>query len=148
MEQALTRNTVSVWMYTPVSRGVMRTKEIEHLKRDVTTLSRLRHPCILEVVEPLEECRSSYLFATEHVVASSHELLQDSVDPAHQLDEVELQKGFLQLARALDFLHDAKLVHTNLTSMSVVMNAKGDWKLCGCAYLTSLAGLQLSLIHI
>lgn len=142
MEQALTRNTVSVWMYTPVSRGVMRTKEIEHLKRDVTTLSRLRHPCILEVVEPLEECRSSYLFATEHVVASSHELLQDSADPAHQLDEVELQKGFLQLARALDFLHDAKLVHTNLTSMSVVMNAKGDWKLCGCAYLTSLAGLQ------
>lgn len=72
----------------------MRTKEIEHLKRDVTTLSRLRHPCILEVVEPLEECRSSYLFATEHVVASSHELLQDSADPAHQLDEVNSKKAF------------------------------------------------------
>lgn len=147
MEHALTRNTVSVWMYSPVSRGAMRAKEIEHLKRDVTTLSRLRHPCILEVVEPLEECRSNFLFATEHVVASSHELLQESTNPAHQLDEVEIQKGFLQLARALDFLHDAKLVHTNLTFMSVVMNAKGDWKLCGCAYLTSLAGSNLDSGH-
>lgn len=140
MEHALTRNTVSVWMYTPVSRGMMRSKEIEHLKRDVTALSRLRHPCILEVVEPLEECRFNFLFATEHVVASSHALLQESTNPAHQLDEVEIQKGFLQLARALEFLHDTKLVHTNLSFMSVVMNAKGDWKLCGCAYLTSLAG--------
>lgn len=118
----------------------MRSKEIEHLKRDVTALSRLRHPCILEVVEPLEECRFNFLFATEHVVASSHALLQESTNPAHQLDEVEIQKGFLQLARALEFLHDTKLVHTNLSFMSVVMNAKGDWKLCGCAYLTSLAG--------
>lgn len=120
----------------------MRAKEIEHLKREVTTLSRLRHPCILEVVEPLEENRSSFLFATEHVLASSHSLMQETTNPDMQLDEVEIQKGFLQLARALEFLHDAKFVHTNVTSNSVVINAKGDWKLCGCAYLTTLSDVN------
>ena len=31
----LARQTVSIWMYSPVSRGAMRVKEIEHLKREV-----------------------------------------------------------------------------------------------------------------
>ena len=34
------------------------------------TLTRLRHPCILSVVEPAEESRTTIAFATEPVVAS------------------------------------------------------------------------------
>lgn len=33
-------------------------KAIDTLKRDAASLSRLRHPCVLEVAEPMEETRS------------------------------------------------------------------------------------------
>lgn len=54
------------------------------------------------------------------------------------LDEVEIQKGLLQVARGLEFLHTAGMVHGNLDGHSVCINAKGDWKLCGFGFLTPL----------
>lgn len=55
-----------------------------------------------------------------------------------QLDEIEIQKGLLQVARGLEFLHGAGLVHGNLTTESVLVNVKGDWKISGFAFLTPL----------
>ena len=76
------------------------------------------------------------MFATEQVIASSHAMMQETTNPDMQLDEVEVQKGFLQIAQGLEFLHDAKLIHTNLTSNAVVINAKGDWKPVSYTHLT------------
>lgn len=108
-----------------------------------STLTRLRHPCILSVVEPVEETRGALTFATEPVVASLHHavLASESAGRASAevaLDEVEIQKGLLQVARGLEFLHQAGMVHGNLDSNAVVINAKGDWKLCSFGFLTPL----------
>ncbi|CAH7670615.1 SCY1 protein kinase [Phakopsora pachyrhizi] len=126
-------------------------KVLDVLKKEVSSLSRLRHPCILEVVEPLEETRSTMVFATEPVTGS----LRDAIDQMSsnyssstkpsgntlELDEVETQKGLLQLGKGLQFLHDsARLVHSNLTPDSIVINSKGDWKISGF-------GLSLYLKH-
>lgn len=78
------------------------------------------------------------MFATEHVLMCLDDLAKDTTDPNIQLDEVEIQKGFLQLARSLDFLHESNRVHTNLNGKSVLVNAKGDWKLAGCGFLKNL----------
>ena len=118
---------------TPAARSAYVTTDSQ-----VTILSRLRHPCILEVVEPFEESRNSVMFATEQIVMCLDELAKNTTDPHIQLDEVEIQKCFLQLARSLDFLHCSKQVHTNLNGKSVLINAKGDWKLGGCGFLTNL----------
>lgn len=69
---------------------------------------------------------------------SLDDLVQDTTDPNSLLDEVEIQKGFLQLARSLEFLHDSNLVHTNLNGKSVLVNGKGDWKLSGFGFMTNL----------
>lgn len=46
-------------------------------------------------------------------------------DDANDLDEIEIQKGLLQVGKALQFLHEsAKLVHSNLTPEAIVINAK------------------------
>ncbi|GJN94446.1 hypothetical protein Rhopal_007526-T1 [Rhodotorula paludigena] len=120
---------------------------IDVLKKEASSLSRLRHPCILEMAEPMEESRSSITFATEPVTASLRHAISAS-DAAHdssrrgsyrskeeqelELDEVEVQKGLSQLGKGLQFLHEsAKLVHGNLTPDAVIINAKGDWKLSG-----------------
>ncbi|GAA6009457.1 hypothetical protein JCM10207_003789 [Rhodosporidiobolus poonsookiae] len=127
---------------------------IDVLKKEASSLSRLRHPCILEMAEPMEETRSSIVFATEPVTSALRQAINAS-DAAHDstgrnsyrskeehdaaLDEVEVQKGFTQLGKGLQFLHEsAKLVHGNLTPDSVIINAKGDWKLSGFGLSTYL----------
>jgi SCY1-like protein 2 len=44
-----------------------------------------------------------------------------------EIDELEIQKGLLQVSKALEFLHEnAGLVHGNLTPDAVLVNAKAS----------------------
>ncbi|KAK6511811.1 hypothetical protein TWF481_000717 [Arthrobotrys musiformis] len=123
---------------------------IDRLKKEVSLLARLRHPNILELVEPVEETRSGLMFVTELVVGSLQSVLDDksqSGDSRHRrrqdvdIDELEIQKGLLQLAKGLEFLHEsAGLVHGNLTPDGIFVNAKSDWKIAGLAFSASHRG--------
>lgn len=134
---------------------------VERLKKEASSLARLRHPSILELVEPVEETRGGGLqFVTEAVTASLASLLQEKDDQEGasggrarasryvtedadgvrrrreiEIDELEIQKGLLQLGKALEFLHEnAGLVHGNLTPDAVLVNAKSDWKISGLSF--------------
>ncbi|TKA80329.1 hypothetical protein B0A55_02207 [Friedmanniomyces simplex] len=153
---------------------------MERLRKEASSLARLRHPSILELQEPVEETRSGGLmFATEPVTASLAGLLHEKDDQERaggvggrgsryvveeadgtrkrrelEIDELEIQKGLLQLGKGLQFLHEsAGLVHANLTPEAVMINAKGDWKISGLAFCgphesstaaTSLTAISLS----
>ncbi|CAO1632953.1 unnamed protein product [Sympodiomycopsis kandeliae] len=140
------RGVVSVWEAKIETRGAgagARQLMIDVLKKEAATLTRLRHPCILSVVEAVEESRYSLAFVTEPVVASLQQAIiaSESAGRASNevaLDEVEIQKGLLQVARGLEFLHQAGMVHGNLDTQAVCINAKGDWKMCGFGFLTPL----------
>ncbi|KAG2171698.1 hypothetical protein INT43_008078 [Umbelopsis isabellina] len=116
----------------------------EMLKKEASNLTRLRHPAILEVVEPVSESRSSIAFATEPLQASLHNLLgnTDGFDGStpkeitgFELDDLEIQKGLLQVGKGLQFLNnDAKVVHRNLVPEAIFVNAKGDWKIGGLGF--------------
>ncbi|KAI4178737.1 MAG: hypothetical protein LQ348_005548 [Seirophora lacunosa] len=134
---------------------------IARVKKESNLLARLRHPSILELAEPIEDTRSGGLmFATEPVTASLAGLLLEKDDqekaggvagrPSRfvvtddngqlrrrelEIDELEIQKGLLQVAQGLEFLHDsACLVHGNLTPDAIYINAKSDWKIAGLAF--------------
>ncbi|PLW24319.1 hypothetical protein PCANC_00924 [Puccinia coronata f. sp. avenae] len=125
-------------------------KVVEILKKEVSSLSRLRHPCILEVVEPLEETRTTMVFATEPITGCLKDGIEQPDRPSShntrnhpqinlELDEVETQKGLLQIGKGLQFLHEsAKLVHCNLTPEAIIINSKGDWKISGFGLSTYL----------
>lgn len=125
---------------------------LEQIKKEATSLSRLRHPDILHMVEPLEESRSELTFVTETINSS----LQTVLGPPKlskwggpptaeapkevDLDEVEIQKGTLQIAKGLAFLHQqARMVHLNLSPDAILINSKGDWKLSGLSLTTPLS---------
>ena len=124
---------------------------VERLRKEASSLARLRHPNVLELVEPVEDTRNGGLqFATEVVTASLAGLLQEKDEQERgsgvggrssryvtedseggrrrrelEIDELEIQKGLLQISKALEFLHDnAGLVHGNLTPDAVFVNAK------------------------
>ena len=134
---------------------------IARVKKESNLLARLRHPSILELAEPIEDTRSGGLmFATEPVTASLGGLLQDKdeqeraggvagrpsrfvVEEADgqrrrrelEIDELEIQKGLLQVAQGLEFLHEsAGLVHGNLTPDAIFVNVKSDWKIAGLGF--------------
>ena len=133
---------------------------VERLKREASSLARLRHPSILELAEPVEDTRSGGLmFATEPVTASLDGLLREKDDQERssgvgcrssrhvvdgpdgkrrrevEIDQLEIQKGLLQIGQGLEFLHDsAGLVHGNLTPEAIFVNAKSDWKISGLGF--------------
>jgi SCY1-like protein 2 len=144
---------------------------VERLKKEGSSLARLRHPSVLELVEPVEETRGGGLqFATEPVTASLAGLLQEKdeqekaggvggrrsryvIEEADgqkrrrelEIDELEIQKGLLQIAKGLEFLHEsAGLVHANLTPEAIFINAKVR-KLCRSRFAL-LANIRDSLI--
>ncbi|KNB03873.1 hypothetical protein FOXG_06209 [Fusarium oxysporum f. sp. lycopersici 4287] len=105
---------------------------VERLKKEASSLAKLRHPNILELVEPVEETRGGGLqFVTESVTASLSSLLQEKDEQERaggpggrssryvtedadgtkrrrelEIDELEIQKGLLQVSKALEFLHE------------------------------------------
>ncbi|EHA56673.1 SCY1 protein kinase [Pyricularia oryzae 70-15] len=140
---------------------------VDRLKREASALARLRHPSVLELVEPVEETRGGGLqFVTEPVTASLASLLQEKDDQERsggpggrssryvtedsdgtrrrreiEIDELEIQKGLLQISKALEFLHEnAGLVHGNLTPDAILINAKSDWKISGLSYCSPPEG--------
>ena len=134
---------------------------VTRIKKEFSMLARLRHPSVLEIAEQLEDTRSGGLmFATEPVTASLSGLLQQKDDQEKSggtggrpsrfvveeengdrskrelvLDELEIQKGLLQVAQGLEFLHEsASLVHGNLTPDAIFVNVKSDWKIAGFGF--------------
>ncbi|CUS06988.1 unnamed protein product [Tuber aestivum] len=138
---------------------------VDRLRKGTSLLARLRHPSILELVEPVEETRGGGLmFATEPVMTSLAVLLAEKdeeerssggryvVDDGNggrrrrevEIDELEIQKGLLQVAKGLEFLHEsAALIHGNLTPESVMLNVKSDWKLTSFSFTVTSASPPL-----
>ncbi|KAJ7771771.1 kinase-like domain-containing protein [Mycena metata] len=136
----VTNKRVSVWSFDKRSadmerlRPAAKERTLEVLKAEASALTRLRHPSILEMVEPLEETRTEIIFATEPILSS----LELSIPgagrhtPLVELDEVEIQKGILQICKGLSFLHSsAQLIHSNIGPESIIINSAGDWKIAG-----------------
>ncbi|KAG0352623.1 hypothetical protein BG005_007942 [Podila minutissima] len=145
-EKNIVESISSLRRQTPSKRDQERVYEF--LKKEASQLARLRHPCMLEVVEPVDESRTAIAFATEPIFASLSNLLGNYENLASvpedirkfELDELEVQKGLNQLGKGLQFCHnDAKIVHGNLVPDAIFVNAKGDWKIAGFGFSTFLS---------
>lgn len=135
-----------------------RERVLEHLKKGITQLTRLRHPSVLVVHHPIEESRSSLAFVAEHVYGNLDSILKeqrstrieekvtkDLVDLSQdlgpkdsdyrnngcQLDELQIKAGLLQLCDGLKFLHSAKMLHRNLCLENIFVDSNNTWKIAG-----------------
>lgn len=115
------------------------------LRRGVQQLTKIKHPRILTVQHPLEESRDSLAFATEPVLGSLANVLDDTTYTT-KLFEVEIVHGFQQLIDGLIFLHsDANIIHGNLSPESILINRQRSWKIFGFDfYLTKKLEMGIS----
>lgn len=117
----------------------------ERLRREVANLAKLRHPSLVKLIEPLEESKGTMRFVTEpltsclqHMIDVNSSSVGSSSLDSGELDEIVIQKGVLQIAEGLNFLHTAGgLVHLDIQPSSILINVKGDWKLSGLGFLES-----------
>ena len=66
---------------------------LEILKKEAATLSRYRHPSVLEVVEPLDSRSSTLVFATEPIQCSLADVVGSTASAKRlELDEVEVSQ--------------------------------------------------------
>jgi SCY1-like protein 2 len=130
----------------------------EILRSSVRQLERFRHPKILHVLHPIEECADTLAFASEPVFASLANILahqegsgnhggitatgasqQPTVRPAHAREynflDIEYKYGILQITEALSFLHySGHVLHRNVCPASILVTKKGTWKLAGLEF--------------
>ncbi|CAE8677761.1 unnamed protein product, partial [Polarella glacialis] len=105
---------------------------------DATCLQRLRHPHILSVLEALTEERSTLAFATKPVVGTVSQLLENN---RHELSNLEMKCGLLDVAEAMQFLHqDAKTAHLGLSPHAIFIDPQGKWLLGSLGH--SISGVQ------
>lgn len=126
----------SMGSYSSMSKNpkVIISESYELIKHEISQLAKLRHPQILAVYKALEETKTKFLFASEPV---SNNLL--SVNLTKDFDEITIQKGLLEIAKGLQFLHNnCSTIHFNIQPSSVYINNQGDWKLGGFKFLQNL----------
>ncbi|XP_064624679.1 SCY1-like protein 2 isoform X3 [Lineus longissimus] len=121
----------------------------EILRKEVKHLEKYKHPKILQLMHPLEECHDSLAFATEPVLGSLANFLGNSERMPNPLPpeikdneflEVEVKYGILQITEALTYLHGGEqLLHSNINPQSIIITRKGAWKLSGLGFAEKTA---------
>lgn len=116
----------------------------EVLRNQVGNLSKLKHPNILAVIEPLEEHSKNFMFVTEYVTGSLESVFangdeETSFFKGHVREDVVIQRGILEVVQALDFIHNrASSVHLDIQPRSILINENSDWKVSGLGHLVKL----------
>ena len=102
------------------------------VRKEVKTLTKLRHPSILQISEPLGEDSSSMVFATEPLEGSLKYLIE--TPSKHNLvpSEIELKAQILELIDAVIFLHsNANLLHLSISPENIYLTPSGKFKIAG-----------------
>ena len=115
--------------------------------KDAKQLVKLRHPCILKVLTPVQEIgRRKIAFASEAVLSG----LDSAIFTQNQLEiingaqkialsSLEIKYGLVCVGEALDFLHHkARIVHRGVSPSACVITSQGRWKLASFQYSLSL----------
>jgi SCY1-like protein 2 len=130
----------------------------ERCRKDARQCSKLRHPNILHLVEPVFESRQKIVLVSEGIRMSLDALSCDLAGDAHiqqgkvlhgrgtYMSELEIKFGLTCICEAMNFLHEnGQLLHRGICPSSIVVSTNSIWKICGFQYSTSLTSRELSM---
>jgi SCY1-like protein 2 len=120
---------------------------INTLKAEVLALARLRHPCILQVVEPLLEDSKTLAFVTEPIIGSLTDLLKQPSKLQSLFTDLEIRLGLMDIIEALNFLHsEARLLHMAICPDNIYLTPQGKWRLAGLSFAQTLSAERRAVV--
>ena len=146
------RTPVSIFMFDKRVLDRKRTQAekddiVNALKAEVAALTRVRHPGILQIVEPLLEDSKTLAFVTEPISWSLGFLLRNPGLFESAFSDIECRLCLLDLVQALGFLHtEARLVHCAICPDNIYLTPTGFWKLAGLGFAQQI--LQERLVRV
>ena len=105
---------------------ILSPRNIRRFEREINIVSKCRHPHLLQFIGATVD-EGSPLFVTELMETSLRALLEQ-----RQLAEIEIRTISLDVARALNYLHQKKpepIIHRDVSSANVLLWRQGDqWR--------------------
>lgn len=105
---------------------------INRLKLEISSLLKLRHPNILQVLEPMLEDKTTIAWVTEPIDYCLGDLLRRPHILSACLGDTESRLGILDVIQGLAFIHnEARMVHLSVCPDNIYISKSGKWKLAG-----------------
>ena len=116
--------------------------DCKRILREITLLRKLKHPCVVQLVEILmptdTEKFSTIYVVLEYADSDLKKILKSSLN----LEILHIQTMVYNLLCAVKYLHESKVIHRDLKPANVLVNEDCSIKLCDFGLARSLTNLK------
>ena len=118
--------------------------DCKRILREITLLRKLKHPCVVELIEILQP-KDPNNFTTIYMVLEFAESdLKKVLKSSLNLEILHIQTIVYHLLCAIKYLHESKVIHRDLKPANILVNEDCSVKLCDYGLARSLASVQES----
>ena len=122
--------------------------DCKRILREVTLLRKLKHPCVVELVEILMPSDPD-TFTTIYVVMEFADSdLKKLLRGNFNLEILHIQTIIYNLLCALKYLHECHVIHRDLKPANILINEDCSVKLCDYGLARSVTGVESAEIHL
>ena len=115
--------------------------DCKRILREVTLLRKLKHPCVVEIIEILQpsdpENFTTIYVVLEYAESDFKKILKSSLN----LEIEHIKTMIYNLLCAVKFLHESKVIHRDLKPANVLVNEDCSIKLCDFGLARSLTNI-------
>ena len=116
--------------------------DCKRILREITLLRKLRHPCVVELIEICLP-KDPESFTTIYVVMEFAESdLKKILKSTINLEILHIQTIVYNLLCAIKYLHESKVIHRDLKPANVLVNEDCSIKLCDYGLARSITGVE------
>ena len=116
--------------------------DCKRILREVTLLRKLRHPCVVELIEICKPTDPEN-FTTIYVVMEFAESdLKKILKSSINLEILHIQTIVYNLLCAIKYLHESTVIHRDLKPANILVNEDCSVKLCDYGLARSITGVE------
>ena len=137
----------SLWVLKEVA---LTPRSAEAAGREAALLTELRHPHVLALRESfVDEKRGALCLVTEYCAGGDlFELIERTREAEVRFEEAQIVKWLAQLASAVKYLHDRRVLHRDIKSQNIFLTKAGDVRIGDfglCRVLEHTADLAMTV---